>query len=302
MGLLHQVFVLNNTGAGFAVDPIPIPVGLFPFDVALVDIDADTHLDLVTANAASDDISVSLNDGSRLFGTVVQYPTGRGPVRITFSNVDNSLGLDIITVNFSGKSISVFENQGGGAFVPSPRTYVDRNPSGIAVGDFDGDRHEDLAVCSLNGASVDTLINNLSGIPYAGTTDDFVGKVGISSTPTANFDEYIKSALSGDSLQLSCDSPGGAYVGSQIAVGVQFFLHGFPPVSPLPGLHLNQFGFGATVAIQVQSMPPGGISLSFPIPVGVSGFSLVIQWLGLNPVLAQNGIAAFANAHEVRFL
>lgn len=59
-----HVSVLINEGTGVFTKGNPMPVGTDPRDIVVGDFDGDGDPDLATANQASDDVSVLLNDGS----------------------------------------------------------------------------------------------------------------------------------------------------------------------------------------------------------------------------------------------
>src|SRR5262249_6466629 len=56
--------------------------GQLPQSVAAADLTGKGQIDLVTANAASDDVSVLLGLGDGSFGFPVNYPVGRGPAAV----------------------------------------------------------------------------------------------------------------------------------------------------------------------------------------------------------------------------
>lgn len=56
--------------------------------VAVADVNGDTKLDVVAANANSDDISVLLGDGAGGLATAVNYPVGDAPRDIAIGDLD----------------------------------------------------------------------------------------------------------------------------------------------------------------------------------------------------------------------
>ena len=77
----NTVSVLLNDGSGNFTAPATNPnpaVGNGPRSVALGDVDGDGDLDLLTANAFSDNVSVLLNDGA---GNFTAHPTNPNPTR-----------------------------------------------------------------------------------------------------------------------------------------------------------------------------------------------------------------------------
>src|SRR5262249_15121378 len=60
----HEVLVFLGHGDGRFQDPVPIPVGLQPWGLAVADFNRDGKLDLATANSASDSVSILLGNGN----------------------------------------------------------------------------------------------------------------------------------------------------------------------------------------------------------------------------------------------
>lgn len=84
MPLLLLLACLVRADLGEAADIPPFSnskywVGEGPTDVAVADLNADGHLDIVTANDPEDTVAVLLGDGAGGFGIVVRWYAGDAP-------------------------------------------------------------------------------------------------------------------------------------------------------------------------------------------------------------------------------
>ena len=85
-----------------------------PEAIALADINGDGQLDILTANSASDDISVLLGNGDGSFESpVILEIGGNNPQSIVLADVDNDGDADILTANIFSDDASVLLNQPG---------------------------------------------------------------------------------------------------------------------------------------------------------------------------------------------
>jgi len=105
------VSVLLNSGSGFgAVEDYGMG-GYGPIEAAAGDFDADGDLDLATANATSNDLSVLVNNGSGGFSLeAIRGIAAYAPNGICAVDVDNDGALDLITANYDSDNISVLTN------------------------------------------------------------------------------------------------------------------------------------------------------------------------------------------------
>ena len=78
-----------------------------PTAVAIADLDGDTDLDLVVANADSGNVSVLLNPGDGTFGIELTYPTGSLPSSVAIEDIDGDGGLDLAVANEGDANVSV---------------------------------------------------------------------------------------------------------------------------------------------------------------------------------------------------
>ncbi len=153
-----------------------VTVGSDPFTARLADLDGDTNLDIVTANADSDDVSVVLGNGNGTFGTAVSYPAGDAPVCVAAEDFDGDTELDLVAVNALSDDISVLIGNGDGTFVAAVDYSVGDGPQEVAIGDLDGDNELDLVVANITSNDVSVLLGNGDGTFGAATSISSPGK------------------------------------------------------------------------------------------------------------------------------
>ena len=100
----------------------PFPVGTNPVSNATADLNGDGHLDLLTANYISDNVSVLFGDGHGGFVAAAPVAVGNGPRQIQSGDLDGDGDIDFITTNYSGDSVSVLLNNGIGTSQPPRRS------------------------------------------------------------------------------------------------------------------------------------------------------------------------------------
>ena len=84
--------------------------------MTLGDVNGDSILDIVTANAGSNNVSVLLGNGDGTFGAQVTFATGTFTVSVILGDVNGDGILDIITANQSSNNVSVLLGNGDGTF------------------------------------------------------------------------------------------------------------------------------------------------------------------------------------------
>jgi hypothetical protein len=138
-----------------------------PFTVRACDLNGDGHVDIVTANADTDNVSVLLNNGDGTFGAAKLYPAGDEPVDIDCCDVDGDGDLDLVTANRTPSQVNVLLNNGmsGGVLqLSAPTPYaVGLAPWGIRCTYLNADPRPDVVTSNFTGKSVSALLNNGSG-------------------------------------------------------------------------------------------------------------------------------------------
>ncbi len=149
-------------GAEFAAKT-DYPTGSSPFSVVVGDVNNDTKLDIITANAGADSSSVLLGNGNGTFQTKTDYPTGTYPISVVVGDVNNDTKLDIIIANFNGASSSVLLGNGDGTFQTKTDYPTGYRPYSVVVGDVNGDAKLDIITANYGADSSSVLLGNGDG-------------------------------------------------------------------------------------------------------------------------------------------
>lgn len=133
--------------------------------IAVGDLNADTHPDIVVADSASSGVIVSFGDGSGGFPASTGYSTGAGPVSIAVFDLDLDGDLDLAAACPGGDSIAVGLNDGTGSFLPFASYWSPGRPVAVVAGHADQGGipdlflldHDDWTVSILRGIGSGTF-------------------------------------------------------------------------------------------------------------------------------------------------
>ena len=171
-----SVFLGDGTGAFTQASGSPFAVGAGPTSLAVADLNADGHLDILSANSVAGSISILLGTGSGGFTAAPSVPAGSGPQSIAIGDFNGDGLPDIAVANVYDSTITVLLNDGTGGFASNPSTTyaVGQNPSWIGTADFNHDGALDLAVVNTTSNDITVLEGDglggftpLSGSPFA---------------------------------------------------------------------------------------------------------------------------------------
>lgn len=184
-----------------------------PALMAAGDIDRDGDVDVVSANASSNTITVFRNDGRGTLTSTNTLPQAGGPFGIVLSDLNNDGWTDLAVTNSSVGTVTRWLNTGGGNFSSPLTIVVGTSPHGIAAGDVNGDGYADLVVANSGSTSFTVLTNNGA----AGFTTLTYGPVGTQPTAIAladlNRDDQLDIVLSatGDGVLRHFRNSGGLF-------------------------------------------------------------------------------------------
>ena len=178
-----------NLGDGTFGAGTPIPVGNGPQDVALEDVNADTFLDIVTANDNGDNVTVLLGAGDGTFGSRADYPAGNGPRGVALGDFDGDGDRDILTADDFSDTVTFIPNLGGGTFGAGTAFSVGDGPEAIASGDVNSDGFDDFFSADDNGDSL-TLVRKVGQVNLA-LLDASATVLALGIEGTTNVDEHI---------------------------------------------------------------------------------------------------------------
>jgi hypothetical protein len=145
------------------------------------DFNADGNADLVTANDASNNVSVLLGTSSGSFAAAASYPTGPVPKAVAVGDFNGDGKRDVVTANTAGNYPSGSSNPGGdqislllgtgtGAFSAPANSLAGNTPFSVAVGQLNEDGALDVATANWYGNNVSVLLNTTGTPPPSGTS------------------------------------------------------------------------------------------------------------------------------------
>jgi hypothetical protein len=182
----ESITVLLADGSGGFAEPVAYELSTGgmnnPQAIYLHDVTANGHLDIVTTNAANDNLSILEGDGAGEFAPAIHLATDPGPARMAFADVTGNGHSDIITLNHSGHSISVLAGDGTGQYAAAssypifvPEEWpcsIDPRPCpwpwGMYLGDVTGNGHLDVVTANTEQDTVTVMVNDgLGGFEHS---------------------------------------------------------------------------------------------------------------------------------------
>jgi hypothetical protein len=141
--------------------PVNYPAGVSPVAVVAADVNGDGKLDLVTANAGGNSVTVQLGNGDGTFQATQAYGTGAGPASVAVGDLNGDGKLDVVTANQGDNTVSVLLGNGDGTFGAARNYAVGSQPVGVAIGNFDGKL--DIVTANQGDGTVSLLPGNGDG-------------------------------------------------------------------------------------------------------------------------------------------
>ncbi|MBT2559317.1 VCBS repeat-containing protein [Hymenobacter sp. ISL-91] len=138
-----------------------------PRGIATGDLDRDGYADIVTANYASRQVGVLLNQRNGTFAPVVHYALGtdNSPYDITIGDFNQDGYPDVATANYTSQTVSVLLNKQDGTLAP-PVMYAiagDNYPQSLVAADVNRDGYPDLVAANLGNTTISVFINRRDG-------------------------------------------------------------------------------------------------------------------------------------------
>jgi hypothetical protein len=197
----------NMTLAGSGLAPMT-----FPLAVALVDVDHDGKLDIVSANRDSNDVTIFRQNSPSSFS--LQSPalgSGSGntaPSCIAVGDV-NGDGLPDIVVGYAGSdNVAIFLQLSTGFYSSTPSITLScgtgSSPKSVALGDINGDGRLDIVVAA-SGTNHVMIFRQNGGGTFVNNPSLTLGGTGITDAPSA----VALGDLDGDgALDIACANAG----------------------------------------------------------------------------------------------
>ncbi|MHB8519117.1 MAG: FG-GAP-like repeat-containing protein [Limisphaerales bacterium] len=126
-------------------------------------LNADTNLDLVTANLSDGNITVFLGDGTGAFQAATNISTGSGAISVAPADFNGDHKLDLAVANYYAGTVTILIGDGNGGFQILTNYAGFSNPMNLAAADFNKDGRLDLVVPNWASGTVTVLFGNGDG-------------------------------------------------------------------------------------------------------------------------------------------
>jgi hypothetical protein len=173
----NSVSVLLGNGRGSFMQAVgsPFAVGRAPYPHAIGDVNKDGHLDIVTPNVGSNNVSVLLGNDKGSFTAAAKspYAVETRPYYIAIGDVSGDGKPDLITTHDDISLISTLLGDGRGGFTLAPKSPFDLGLRAFKLVAFDVNRDArmDIIVGTEASDSVTVLLGDALGgyTPAAGS-------------------------------------------------------------------------------------------------------------------------------------
>lgn len=186
-----QVFTgLGDGSFNSAVNILIDPNEYIPTGLAIVDVDLDGHLDLVSTAAGSAMIFVRRGNVNGTFTAPVSYSVGGSPSVVKSLKVNNDSFVDLVVLNSGDNNATVLLNNGFGVFTPLQVYDTGAGPINMVTADFNSDGYDDIAVVNNIDSSITVLMNTTSNDFYESV--NLASGVGTNAMVALDFDKDNK--------------------------------------------------------------------------------------------------------------
>ncbi|OON68000.1 hypothetical protein B0919_15145 [Hymenobacter sp. CRA2] len=166
--LLQFTAAVGGTGQGNFSSGASVPVGYDSRSVAAGDVNGDGSVDLVTADYASQAVSIRLNNGSGSFSGSAAVALGTAPQYVALGDVDGDSDLDLVASSPNG-TISIRLNNGSGTFSGTASVAGSGRFGAPVLADIDADGDLDLLAVDQYYGGVAVYFNSLGSFSAAST-------------------------------------------------------------------------------------------------------------------------------------
>ena len=173
--------ILSGDGFGsFELGEANYEVGDDPASLVIGDLEGDGDLDIVTANAGGNSLSLLLSSSDGSFSSTTYDAAGKSPLAVALGDVDEDDDQDILftskSYNYSAEiltslsysddsndKVSVLLHNDDGSFTPGDDYAVGDTPESLVVGDLDGDGDLDIVTANAGDDSLSVLLGDGDG-------------------------------------------------------------------------------------------------------------------------------------------
>ncbi|MBN2620734.1 Ig-like domain-containing protein [candidate division WOR-3 bacterium] len=161
-----RIVLFTNDRDGTFTNAGNVTTGNSPYPVLLASLNAaDDHLDLISANSGSNNISVALGDGAGGFAGAVHYATPVMPRNLAVCDMNADSALDIIVSAIGNDSLAIMLNDANAQFNTHTSYYGGDSILRVCSGDFSGNGAMDIGVVLFNQDSVAVFLNACDTVP-----------------------------------------------------------------------------------------------------------------------------------------
>ncbi|CAF1358358.1 unnamed protein product [Rotaria sp. Silwood1] len=141
-------------------------VSSFPTSIILHDLNQDNIVDIVTANANDNTISVLLGHGDGTFANATNYSTGNStsPIYATVGDFNNDGLVDLISANYDTDSLTIYFGNGYGIFSNQIFIFTSNYyANSLVVQDLNNDKDDDIIAIFSSSSSMGIFLGNGDG-------------------------------------------------------------------------------------------------------------------------------------------
>jgi Domain of unknown function (DUF4347)/NPCBM/NEW2 domain/Glucose / Sorbosone dehydrogenase/FG-GAP-like repeat/Calx-beta domain len=160
--------------------------GIHSHGIVSADFNRDGKLDIATANAGSNNVSVLLGNGNGTFAPAANFGVGVEPKSVFAADFNGDNKLDLFTANQISNNVSVLLGNGDGTFAPAATYGAVPGAHEAISADIDGDGDLDITVTGWGSNLVRTMKNNGDGT-FGNFTDYNVDTTAHHSLQLADF-------------------------------------------------------------------------------------------------------------------
>ncbi len=157
------VVMLSVNGTVNYGSPVVYPAGATPVALAVGDFNRDGQADVVTANAAGNDVTILFGAGDGTLGSPVHIAAGSSPSAIAVVDLNRDGRTDLIVADEGSGQVSVLLGKGDGTFQAPVAFSAGSSPSALTLSDFNRDGFLDVATVASAGGAVTVLLGDGKG-------------------------------------------------------------------------------------------------------------------------------------------